>query len=276
MTLSADQHKWTFLSKYRVVILAVMSLIVIAYLFIVRLLTFNRVWWHGAALWHRCVCAIIGVQVDVIGKVAAGGPVLYASNHISWLDIPVLGGRLPNASFIAKHEISTWGIFGKLANLHKTIYVKRERRTESARQRDALAERVNAGDSLILFPEGTTRLGVKVAAFKSALFAVAERADAVSNHNLQIQPVTLSYTEINGLPMIRNRKIKVGWIGVMPLLPQLKDVLSTPRMKVTIELHPPVHYDDFKNRKDLAAYCQEQSHIGLNRAHRHEYQNGPQ
>src|SRR5690606_21752296 len=81
-------------------------------------------------LYHRAALRLIGVRLRVIGNPAAEGPVLFVSNHVSWLDIPVLGALLP-ASFIAKREVGEWGPFGTLARLQRTIFVDRDRRSDS-------------------------------------------------------------------------------------------------------------------------------------------------
>ncbi|MCJ9428252.1 lysophospholipid acyltransferase family protein [Kordiimonas marina] len=232
-------------------------------------------WWPVAGLWHRTITALLGIRVTVVGQERHEGPVLYAANHISWLDIMVLGGLLPNASFIAKSEISGWGVIGSLCKLHKTVFVNRSRRTDSVRQRDSLTERVRGGDSLILFPEGTSTDGMRVSRFKSALFSVAEQADAATEHNLVIQPITLAYTEMNGMPLIRSQKPWVAWVGDMELFSHLRQFLGRARVEATLEFHAPITLAEAGGRKELAAYCEREIRMGLERAHRAELRHGP-
>ncbi len=233
-------------------------------------------WWVIPLAWHRLASRILGFQVVRRGCRARGGPVLYVANHISWADIIVLGGLLPGASFVAKAEVAGWGLFGHLAGLHRTLYIRRQSRHDSARQRDALAGRVAAGDSLILFPEGTSTDGMRVDPFKSALFSVAERADEASHHHLQIQPVTIAYTEVNGIPMVRSQKPWVAWLGDVELVRHFKDLLGRARHGVTVEFHPPMTLAEAGDRKHLARACEVAVRAGLERALRSEQRLGPQ
>ena len=245
---------WTLLGFFRFLGVALISFTILPFqAFVIKFLT--RRWWALAGLWHRTVCRILGIEIQIRGRAETGGPVLYAANHISWLDIIVLGGRLENASFIAKSEMQGWGVIGSLCSLHKTIFVNRTRRSDSARQRDALVARIEEGHSLILFPEGTSTDGVRVVKFKSSLFSVAEKADEASDHKLKIQPVTLAYTEMNGMPLVRSQKPLVAWLGDVELFEHLRQFLGLARTVVTIEFHEAV---------------------SLERAHRAEMRHGPQ
>jgi 1-acyl-sn-glycerol-3-phosphate acyltransferase len=271
---------WTLLAVARLIIIFAISLPLIPVQFImVKLLP--SLWWPVAGVWHRTVCRILGIDVRVSsGSFDAHeshkGPVLYAVNHISWLDILVLGGRLENASFVAKSEVATWGFVGTLSQLHKTVYVNRARRSDSARQRDMLVDRVRQGDSLILFPEGTSTDGMRVSPFKSALFSVAERADEACDHELLIQPVTLAYTEVNGMPLVRSQKPWVAWLGDVELFAHLRQLMGRARIEALVEFHAPVTVAEAGSRKALAAYCEQEVRLGLERALRSERRHGPQ
>ena len=267
---------WTLLGAGRVSLVIVMSIFVLPVQYVAVRFK-SRGWWTLAGLWHRMVCRILGIRINISGiRHDHKGPVLYACNHISWLDILVLGGHLKNASFIAKSEVAGWGFIGSLCSLHKTIFVNRERRSESARQRDALKERVQLGHSLILFPEGTSTDGMRVAPFKSALFSVAERADEASHHELLIQPVTLAYTGVNGMPLIRSQKPVVAWLGDVELFGHLRQLMGRARIETVIEFHAPVTVAEAGSRKALATYCEAEVRRGLERAHRAELKMGPQ
>ena len=98
---------------------------------------------------------------------------LFAANHISYLDITVLGSLL-DASFIAKTEVAGWPLFGWLARLQRSVFIDRRARS-TAHQRDSIAARLAAGEALILFPEGTSGDGNRLLPFKSALFSVADQ-----------------------------------------------------------------------------------------------------
>ena len=260
------------LGRITAVVLASVPLVSIQYL----MARFSsRHWWHFAGLWHRTMARILGMDVQITGVARNKGATLFAANHISWVDILVLGGHIPNASFIAKSEVAGWGLLGTLCALHKTEFVNRSRRTDSARQRDTLAERVKQGHSLILFPEGTNTSGMRVAPFKSALFSVAERAAADSGLSLYVQPITLAYTEVNGMPLVRSQKPWVAWLGDVELFAHLRQLLSRAKIVVTVEFLQPITLQEAGCRKNVARYCEEQIASGLERAHRAEMRLGP-
>src|SRR3954451_4329686 len=74
--------------------------------------------------YHRCCCRILGIRVRAIGRPVAARPVLFAANHVSYLDITVLGSLL-DASFIAKTEVAGWPLFGWLARLQRSVFIDR-------------------------------------------------------------------------------------------------------------------------------------------------------
>lgn len=214
---------------------------------------------------HRLLCRAMGMKVDVIGAPVEGKPTLFAANHISWVDIPVLGTQILG-SFVAKAEVGQWGMVGRLSDLQRTIYVERERRTRSREQSNEIADRMAAGHSIILFPEGTSTAGRTVRPFKSSLFAIAEN-EAV---DVTVQPVTVAYTHINGLPVVRNSRHKIAWVGDMDLAPHAWELLGLGKVRALVQFHDPVQRSDFANRKELARYCEEVIAQGLLRANRGE------
>ena len=147
--------------------------------------------------YHRLVCGILGLKIEVRGVRSTEAPTLYVGNHVSYLDIETLGSNIP-ASFVAKQEVSTWPFFNVLAKLQRTVFV--ERRTRATRaSRDSLIGRLEAADSLILFPEGTSSDGTRVLPFRSALFAAAQVTPG--GKPLRVQPFTVAYTRLDGIPL---------------------------------------------------------------------------
>ena len=198
---------------------------------------------------HRSLARTLGIRIITHGAPARGGPVLFVCNHVSWADIPVLGARLP-AAFIAKSDVAGWGIVGRLATLARTVYVERTRRSSTGVQRDAISERLAAGDSLILFPEGTNSDGTGVLPFKSALFAVTDGVPQA-----RIQPVTIAYTRVNGLPVTRMQLPDLAWVGDTALMPHVIGFMGLGRVTAEIRFHPPFRATDFADRKALALHC---------------------
>ena len=100
--------------------------------------------------YHRWVCRLIGLRLNVHGTVAADRPVLIVSNHVSWLDIPVLSAVAP-ISFVAKSEVGTWPLVGALARLQRTVFVDRKRRVAVGDVTSEMASRLGQGDHIVLF-----------------------------------------------------------------------------------------------------------------------------
>jgi lyso-ornithine lipid O-acyltransferase len=75
-------------------------------------------------LWHRCVCRILGLRLDLVGSPSADAPTLFVGNHVSHFDIFVLGGRLP-ASFVAKDDMAQWPLANRLCALQDTVFISR-------------------------------------------------------------------------------------------------------------------------------------------------------
>tara|TARA_Y100001958_G_C21029254_1_gene402888 strand:- start:181 stop:807 length:627 start_codon:yes stop_codon:yes gene_type:complete len=179
-------------------------------------------------------------------------PVLFACNHTSYSDIAILGSLLP-ASFVAKAEVAGWPLFGVLAKLQRTVFVDR-RATKATKQRDEMIRRLENGDNLILFPEGTSSDGNAVLPFKSALFSVAQ----VEPHGrpLLVQPVSLAYTRLDGMPVGRALRPYFAWYGDMTLAPHFWEVAGLGHTTVDVVFHSPVTIAGYESRKALADHCQ--------------------
>lgn len=213
--------------------------------------------------YHRACARLMGLEVVVRGRRATEGPVLFVSNHSSYLDITVLGSVIPG-SFVAKTEVAGWPFFGLLAKLQRTVFVERKARAEVGKQRDDLGGRLDAGDSLILFPEGTSSDGNRTLPFKTALFAVAARR--IADRPLTVQPVSVTPTRLDGIPMGVAFRPFYAWYGDMDLAPHLWQAFKLGGMTVEVEFHPPVTIEGFSSRKALAEHCHRTVSLGVARA----------
>ena len=201
--------------------------------------------------YHRLVCRILGIRVAAQGELAKNRPLLIVGNHTSYLDIEVLGSLIPG-SFVAKAEIARWPFFGWLAKLQRSVFI--ERRSSKAREhKDEIEKRLLDGDVLILFPEGTSNDGNRILPFRSALFSVAERR--VEGEALVVQPVSLAYTRLDGMPMGRSFRPFFAWYGDMELPPHLWQMLGLGIVTAEVIFHEPVTIDRFGSRKALAEHC---------------------
>ena len=201
-----------------------------------------------ARLYWSWVARLLGMRVRVIGVpiVSRDRPVVYVSNHSSWLDIPVLGGRLPGC-FVSKDAVAGWPVVGTIARLGRTVFVSRHR-AATGRERDDMRNRLAAGDNLILFPEGTSSDGARVLPFRSSFFAVAE-----GEHPPLLQPVSVVYDRLGGLPTGRLTRPVFAWYGDMAFGPHFWRLAQATGGRATILLHPPVDPAHFASRKALSA-----------------------
>lgn len=203
--------------------------------------------------YHRFVCRLLGVRVICHGRLSEKRPLLVVANHCSWLDIPVLSTIGP-VSFVAKHEVSRWPVVGWLAKLQRTIFVDRERRSRTAHVKREIAERLAAGDVMVLFAEGTSSDGNQVLPFRSALIgAVHESSDGDRPPALLVQPVAVIYVRLNGIPMGRQHRPMVAWHGDLDMGPHVWRLLTAGTVDVEIAFGEPIALNTARERKAVAA-----------------------
>lgn len=220
--------------------------------------SFARFYWSVVSL-------LLGMRIRVIGAPIAGRmhdaraaerrPVVYVSNHSSWLDVPVLGGRLVGC-FVAKDDVAGWPAVSTVARLGRTVFVSRQR-ANTGRERTEMRRRLAAGDDLLLFPEGTSSDGTRVLPFHSSFFAIADcGADAAATGTPLVQPVSIVFDRLGGLPVGHRQRPVFAWYGDMSLAPHVWQLAQHRSMRATILLHPPLDPVDFDTRKSLsrAAY----------------------
>lgn len=209
--------------------------------------------------YHRRCCRLLGFRVVRRGKPVPEGPVLFVSNHCSYLDIMVLGSQIA-ASFVAKAEVARWPLFGTLAKLQRSVFVDRQS-FRAVAQRQEMSARLEAGDSLILFPEGTSSDGNRVLPFKSSLLSVAELHPG--DRPLTVQPISIAYTMLDGLPLGRYLRPFFAWYGDMDMVSHLWQWAGLGRLTVVVRFHDPVTIDQFDSRKALSEYCYDVVSRGL-------------
>jgi 1-acyl-sn-glycerol-3-phosphate acyltransferase len=205
--------------------------------------------------YHRFMAKLFGIRVTTIGELPKGEGVLIVGNHTSWFDI-IIFSSLGEVSFVAKSEVATWPLFSTLAKLQRTVFVERQRRQATGEARDQIRDRLLAGDTLVLFPEGTSNDGNRTLPFKSALMgAVEARVDdgEGGSRAVKVQPVSTAYVGLHGMPMGRENRPLFAWYGDMELVPHLWEALLTGPIDVTVEFHKPMDVDEVGGRKALAA-----------------------
>lgn len=167
---------------------------------------------------------LLGLRVTVVGRPVAGGA-LYVANHISWLDIPAIGGATP-ARFIAKSEIAGWSLIGQLAKVGGSVFVAREKRSEARVQANAVTAALRGSRPVVLFAEAGTGDGLTLVPFRASLFAAANEAGAI------VQPVAVDYGA---------RAAEIAWPDGASFSTELKRMLNRPApIQVTLRFLAPL------------------------------------
>ena len=210
--------------------------------------------------YHRRIVRLVGLRLAVEGAIERSRPVLIVANHVSWLDIPALSALAPLA-FIAKREVGAWPFIGWLARLQRSVFVDRQDPRSAAAQTNVIAERLAAGDTLVLFAEGTTGDGNAVLPFKSTLLAAAKRGRKsmpTTDEPPVVQTLTIAYTHLHGLPLGRAGRPHVAWYGDMEVPGHAWKVLKSGPIDARITIGAPVALEAFADRKALANHAEKE------------------
>jgi len=214
-----------------------------------------------ARLWFKTSVFICGLKVDVLGTPSQDVATIMASNHVSYLDIIVLG-MLTDARFVAKSDVALWPLFGFLSKLACTVFVTRDKRC-AARDCGKISTLVAEGERLILFPEGTSSNGRSVLPFRTSLFAAVDPARAAPDAS--VQPVTVAYTMFaDGRPLTGHLTDLYAWYGDMTMFGHLIRVFGMKGANVEVTFHAPLKPVAFPDRKTLAAAAELSVRNGLN------------
>lgn len=199
-------------------------------------------------LFHRAMCAVLGLRIEVIGQPVPAAQAVFISNHLSYLDISAIGGVL-RACFVAKDDVRAWPVFGVLARLQQTVFISRNAR-RAADAATALSTALAAGHRLVLFPEGTTSDGSRVLPFKSSIFALlAEPA----LHEVVLQPMSVELLAVDGRAVADGgRRDSYAYYGDMRLLPHLLAFMRLSGASLRLHFHPPLSRLPEESRKQLA------------------------
>jgi len=185
---------------------------------------------HKAKLiqwWCKHLLAAFNLRVVSYGNVPEADTQLnnamFVANHISWSDIHALNSIVA-IRFIAKSEIRNWPIFGYLVSRANTLFIDRSKKKDAKRTINVALQSLQAGDTLCLFPEGTTTDGTLIQPFKSSLLQAAIEAQST------IWPVAIHYPHPSG-----GANIDVAYAGETTLVESMQKILS--QKQPVIELH---------------------------------------
>lgn len=202
----------------------------------------------------RAICAVLRLRVTLAADAAqSAGPRLIVANHVSWTDILALGSLRP-LCFVAKTEVAGWPGLGALARVQDSIFVDRTARFALPAVNAKMAERMMAGEDVVLFPEATTGDGNRIKRFHAVHFAAAR--DLLARHphvpSVSIQPVSLAYLRRDGLPLGRMGRIAVAWYGDSDFVPHLWNLLKAGAVDCEISFGEPLVYVRSDHRKTMA------------------------
>ncbi len=187
---------------------------------------------------------VMGVALEVQGTPPAAGPVLLVANHVSWLDILVIHASR-HCRFVAKSEVRHWPLVGALATGGGTLYVERASRRDAMRVVHHMAESLQAGDIVAIFPEGTTSDGAGLLPFHANLIQAAISAPA------PVQPVALRFAERGSGRLSR----AAAFIGDDHLVGSVWAALSGEPILATVRYGTPQHAQG-RDRRAWAADLQ--------------------
>ncbi len=140
------------------------------------------------AWWSEKMLRALGARLVVHGGFRPGAKLVVA-NHVSWLDIMAIHAVCPQARFVSKAEVHHWPLIGRLVGAAGTLYIERERRRDSLRVMHHMAEAMASGDTVAVFPEGTTGDGRTLLPFHANLLQAAIATAT------PVQPVALRFSD---------------------------------------------------------------------------------
>ena len=237
-----------FIFNLKLFVFVIFSIpLIFAVLFFGKLIPFFGKWLP--VIFHKLLIWLLSVQIEFEGEINKSNNCnLYISNHISYLDIPILGSNYP-LRFVAKSEVEVWPLFGFLAKLARTIFISRNR-FDSLNQKSKIFKSLSSDEKVFIFPEGTTSDGNRVLDFKSSSFS------ALEGKNLIIQPIVILYSELNGIPINRWLRPVIAWYGDMDLKPHLSALVNLRSIRARLIYLDKVNAKNFSSRKNLCKHLE--------------------
>lgn len=177
--------------------------------------------------WCAGMLRCLGVAVHASGVAMRPGPVLVVANHISWLDILAMIAVHP-MRFVSKADVKRWPVLGWLVACGGTLFIEREKKRDALRVVHQLAEALQAGDVLAIFPEGTTADGHALLPFHANLLQAAVAT------GVPVQPVALRYADAHS-PI----SAAAAYVGDTSLLRSLWNVVAASQLRVSVQVLTP-------------------------------------
>ena len=193
-------------------------------------------WWSAALVRH------LGLALHVRGTAPRPGATLVVANHVSFLDIAAIHAAIPQARFVSKADVLAWPLLGWLIRNAGTLFIERERKRDALRVVHAMAESLQRGETVAVFPEGTTGAGDVPLPFHANLLQAAIATGT------PVQPVVLRYADA------QHRFSPVAeFVGDTTLLQSVWRILSARGLQVHVDLLEP-QGSRHADRRALAEY----------------------
>ncbi len=192
--------------------------------------------------WFRRVLACLNIKVAITGK-PAEAPCLVVCNHISWLDILVLGSAMP-VVFLSKAEVAQWPLISRLARAGGTLFIERGGEGAARRSIEGIRKAFKRQQSVAVFPEGTTGKGHTVLPFHPRLFAAAIESE------MHVQPVALRYPHPEGVHP------KVPYVDQQTLAASILEILGCKSIQAEVFIGPAIDPGNL-DRRHLADRARE-------------------
>ena len=181
-------------------------------------------------VWAKRALELVDIDLEVRGQPPAEGPMLLVANHISWLDISVMHAAR-HCRFVSKSVVRHWPLIGTLATGSGTLFIERESRRDAMRVVHQMAQSLQAGDVLAVFPEGTTSNGVSLLPFHANLIQAAVATDS------PVQPVALQFVEA----ATGRLSLSPCYIGDDTLIGSIWRTLTGPPITAVVSYGEPQH-----------------------------------
>lgn len=192
--------------------------------------------------WSAGLVRTMGVELQVSGVAPRPGATLLVANHVSWLDIAAIHAAVPHARFVSKADVLAWPLLGWLIKNAGTLFIEREKKRDALRVVHTMAESLQRGETVAIFPEGTTGAGPELLPFHANLLHAA-----VTTHT-PVQPVVLRFSEPG-----HAFSPAAEFLGETTLLQSVWRIATARGLTVSVHLLPPVS-TEHADRRALAEH----------------------
>lgn len=199
-----------------------------------------RVGWWSAGLVRA-----MGLELRVSGVAPRPGATLLVANHISWLDIAAIHAAVPHARFVSKADVLAWPLLGWLIKNAGTLFIEREKKRDALRVVHTMAESLQRGETVAIFPEGTTGAGPELLPFHANLLHAAVTTGT------PVQPVVLRFSEPG-----QAFSPAAEFLGETTLLQSVWRIATARGLAVNVQLLPPMS-TEHADRRALAEHLRQ-------------------